>query len=163
MPDNVTAVRTQPPDIDPRFIYLAPSIYNNDLYGDILAISFPSEGTFETSRAVNSARNANNVVVGQMVGRSVDKQNMAWSVLPKEQWWKINRWFESHGMFFYCKYFAHNTGKWMIRRFYCGDVKCDPYKIDAATGVPAFYRNCSVNVIDMGESTSITVSTMPVS
>ena len=154
---------TQPPKIDPRFIYWGTSISNNDLSGNTIALSFPSEGTFQTSRAVNSARNAYNVVVGQMVGRSVDKQNMTWSVLPKEQWWKINRWLETNGMFFYCKYFAHNTGKWMIRRFYAGDVSCDPYKIDADTGIPAVYRNCTVNVIDMGDDTSITVSTAPVS
>ena len=35
-------VRTQPPNVDPRFIYLAPSVSNNDLSGDILSIPFPS-------------------------------------------------------------------------------------------------------------------------
>ena len=153
---------TQPPSVDPRFIYIAPSISGNQLAGDILAIPFPSEGPFETARAVDSARNINNVVVGQMLGRSVDKQSMSWNVLPCQTWWKINRWFETHGMFFYCKYCAHNTGKWMIRRFYCGDPKCSPYKIDANTGVPQVYRNCSVNVIDTGSSTNITLSSQPV-
>lgn len=147
---------------DPRFMYIASSVSNGQLVGDVLAIPFPSDGEFETARAVNSARNADNVVVGQMVGRSVDKQNMKWSVLQCETWWRLNRWLESHGMFFYCKYFAHNTGQWMIRRFYCGDPKCSPFKINAENGVPAFYRDCSVNVIDMGEAYSYIVSSRPV-
>ena len=158
MPYNSTDVRTP----DPRFMYLGTGVSGTQLTGNVLAIPFPSEGEFETARAVNSARNADNVVVGQMVGRSVDKQSMKWSVLKRETWWRINRWLEANGMFFYCKYFAHNTGKWMIRRFYCGDPKCSPFKIDAATGVPALYRDCSLNVIDVGSSDSVVVSTQPI-
>ena len=154
---------TQPPKIDPRFIYLGTAISNNDLSGNRIAISFPSEGPFQTSRAVNAARNINGAVVGQMVGRSIDKQNMTWKVLKRELWWSINRFFETNGMYFYCKYFAHNVGKWLIRRFYCGDVSCEPYKINANDGVPDVYLNCTVNVIDMGEDDTIVVSTMPLS
>ena len=154
--------RTQPPSYDARFIYLGTQVTNGDLSGNILAIPFPSSGEFETSRAVNAARNANNVVVGQMVGRSVDKQSMSWSVLAREKWWEINRWIEANGMFFWCKYFAHNYGVWRIRRFYCGDPKCEPFKIDANTGIPEMYRNCSINVIDMGDETTVTISTVPI-
>lgn len=157
MPSS-TRIATQVPDGDPRFIYIGSGVSSGTLVGNVIGVPFPSEGTFETQRAVNAARNASNVVVGQMVGRSADKQNMTWSVLKRENWWRLNRWLESNGMFFYCKYFAHNTGRWMIRRFYCGDVSCDPYKIDADTGVPAFYRNCTLNVIDMGASYSYVVS-----
>lgn len=160
MPDRQITTDVRRPDA--RFMYISDAVANGDLSGHILAIPFPSSGTFETSRAVNAARNAQNVVVGQMVGRAVDKQNMTWSVLPCDMWWSINRWFETYGMFFYCKYFAHNVGKWRIRKFYCGDPKCDPFKIDAATGVPAYYRECSVNVIDMGDTYSATVSTVPI-
>lgn len=155
-------MRTDPPRIDSRFIYLGTEVSGNNLTGSVLAIPFPSSGPFETARAVNSARNAENVVIGQMVGRSVDKQSMSWNVLPVQKWWEINRWIEEHGMFFYCKYFAHNTGKWMIRRFYCGDPKCSPFKIDPATGVPQVYLDCSINVIDMGEEFSRTVSTVQI-
>lgn len=155
-------MRTDPPRIDSRFIYLGTEVSGNNLAGSVLAIPFPSSGPFETARAVNSARNAENVVIGQMVGRPVDKQSMSWNVLPVQKWWEINRWIEEHGMFFYCKYFAHNTGKWMIRRFYCGDPKCSPFKIDPATGVPQVYLDCSINVIDMGEEFSRTVSTVQI-
>lgn len=155
-------IKTDPPRIDSRFIYLGTGVSGTSLTGSVLSIPFPSSGSFETARAVNSARNANNVVVGQMVGRSVDKQSMTWSVLPVKKWWEINRWIEANGMFFYCKYFSHNVGKWMIRRFYCGDPKCSPMKIDPATGVPDVYLDCTLNVIDMGESFSVVVSTQPI-
>ena len=155
-------MHTDPPRIDSRFIYFGTGVSGNNLTGNTLALPFPSSGPFETSRAVNSGRNANNVVVGQMVGRSVDKQSMTWNVLPVQKWWEINRWIETNGMFFYCKYFSHNVGKWMIRRFYCGDPKCSPFKIDPSTGVPDVYLDCSLNVIDMGESFSRVVSTVPI-
>lgn len=159
MPDNHIA--TDVTSVDARFMYWGTSKSGDNVTGKKLSVPFPSDGTFETSRAVNSARNANNVVVGQMVGRAVDKQNMSWNVLPCNTWWRINRYLEANGMFFYCKYFAHNVGKWRIRRFYCGDISCDPYKIDASTGIPAFYRNCKLDVIDMGEKYSHTVSSVP--
>lgn len=146
------------PKIDPRFMYWGTGYNNTSLTGDIIAIPFPSEGPFETSRAVDAARNAQNVVVGQMVGRAVDKQSMKWFALPCEKWWEINRWLEAHGMFFYAKYFAHNTGRWMIRRFYCGDPKTNPYIIDPGNGEPRFYVECELNVIDTGNDVNIIVS-----
>lgn len=132
--------------VDARFMYWGME------RGDLsLTVPFPSSGPFETARIVDSARNANGEVVGQMVGRSVDKQSMSFNVLPCEKWWEMNRWIEKNGMFFWCHYFSHNLGKWQDRRFYCGDFSCEPFKVDANTGIPAFYRNCKINVIDMGE------------
>lgn len=131
---------------DARFMYWGVT------QGDLsLAVPFPSAAPFETARIVDSARNANGEVVGQMVGRSVDKQSMTFNILPCEKWWEMNRWIEQQGMFFWCHYFSHNFGEWKDRRFYCGDFACEPFKIDADTGIPAFYRNCKINVIDMGE------------
>lgn len=143
-------------------MYWGTGVSGTSLSGNVVAIPFPSEGVFETERAVDAARNASNVVVGQMVGRSADKQNMKWGALPCSKWWEINRFLEDNGMFFYCKYFAHNVGKWMIRRFYAGSPKCGPFMIDADTGVPSFYTECEVNVVDTGSSYSITVSTEPI-
>ena len=135
-------------DIDPRFMYWAKA-----KGGTTVAIPFPSfdSGVFEVSRAVSSGRNANGAVVGQMVWRSVSKQNMSWTVLPNTKWWEMNQFVESNGMFFWCHYFDHSTGVWRDRKFYCGDFSCQPFGVNPSTGVPQFYRNCSVNVIDMGE------------
>lgn len=118
----------------------------------LLTIPYPTKGKalFETSRFVDSQRNANGVVVGQQVGRSIDKQNMSWDKLSAEKWWEINRFFEENGMFQYCRYFSHNLGEWKIRLMYCSDFKCDPGVVDSSTGYPKEYTNCSFNVIDCG-------------
>lgn len=131
--------------IDARFIYLGTSKGVKSL-----AIPFPSSGPFETSRNVDSARNIRGEVVAQKVGRSIDKQSMTFNVLPCDKWWEINNWIEQNGMFFWCHYFAHNYGVWRDRKFYCGNLTCEPYMVDAETGIPKFYHNCTVNVIDMG-------------
>ena len=118
-----------------------------------LEIPYPDQGKamFETSSFVDSGRNANGAIVGQQVGRSIDKQNMGWSVLDAETWWAMNNWIEKNGMFFYCRYFSHNFGEWRTRRFYCSDFKAEPGFLNPDTGKPEFYMNCSFNVIDVGE------------
>lgn len=132
---------------DARFMYFGTSEKNFTL-----ALPFPTWGSaaFETERTVDAARNANNVVVGQMVGRSIDKQKMKWENMPREKWWEINRWLETNGMFFWCRYFSHNSGEWKVRRFYCGNIKCEPAYVDPDTGMPAFYSSAEFNVVDTG-------------
>ena len=134
-------------EMDRRFIYIGVSSSKLNL-----KVPFPTSGkaAFETSRFVDSTRNANGVVVGQQVGRSIDKQNMAWAVMDCEIWWEINRYIERNGMFFYCKYFSHNFGEWRTRKFYCSDFKCTPALVDPSTGKPTYYKDCSFNVIDVG-------------
>ena len=121
-----------------------------------LQVPYPSigQGLFQTSRMVDAGRNANGAVVAQQIGRSVDKQNMGWTVISCEKWWEINRWLEEHGMFFYCRYFNHNTGVWKVRMFYAGDPQVEPRNLDPETQIPrdGVYYNATLNVVDMGES-----------
>lgn len=120
-----------------------------------LQVPFPSigQGLFQTSRLVDAGRNANGAVVGQMIGRSVDKQNMGWTAISCEKWWEINRFIENNGLFFYCRYFNHNLGEWKVRRLYAGDPQVEPRNLDPETQVPrdGVYHNATLNVIDMGE------------
>ena len=117
-----------------------------------IAVPYPTLGSalFETSRMVDSARNARGEMVGRQVGRSIDKQNMAWSKLSCEVWWRMNRWIEAGHFTFYCHYFNFNLGRWETRLFYVSDMKCSPYLIDPASGMPDFVTDASVNVIDCG-------------
>lgn len=132
---------------DARFIYIGKTKDSQPL-----AIPFPSigQGAFETVRIVDAGRNANGAVVGQQIGRSMDKQNMGWRAISCEKWWEINNWFETNGMFFYCRYFSHNTGQWRTRKFYVSDIKCEPYMVNPATGIPREYHNATFNVVDTG-------------
>lgn len=133
------------------FLYLGSSPDTN-AENYTIAVPYPSEGQalFETTRMVDSGRNANGELVGRVVGRSNDKQNMSWAVMPCEKWWEMNRFFENGHFTFYCCYFNHNLGQWNTRLFYLGDVKANPYIVNPQSGEPAFYRDASFNVIDCG-------------
>lgn len=117
-----------------------------------IAVPYPDQGKapFTTSRLVDSARNAQGTMVGRMIGRSLDKQEMGWSTISCSLWWEMNRWFEDNHFTFYCHYFNFNTGRWLTRLMYISDVKVSPEIIDPGTGEPAFLRDASVNVIDCG-------------
>lgn len=146
------------PKYNPRFMYFGTGIANNDLSGDVLAVPFPSSGSFLDETPVRSGRNITGELVGQKISRSMDKQEMTWSVLDREIWWKINRWRTEKDFVVWCKYFAHTVGEWRIRKFYFGNPSCTPFMVDANTGVPACYLDCKLNVIDAGSPTTIVVS-----
>lgn len=139
----------------PTFVYFGTSSDNLTL-----AIPYPSSGAFESATTVTTQSSANGEVVGQVVGRTRDKQNMTWKVMDREKWWEINNWIEnnieSSGEFsFYCKYFNFNLGRWMIRKFYPSNRTCEPFSINSDQsseefGMPKFLRNCQMNIIDCG-------------
>lgn len=133
------------------FIYLGSSAATSrENYA--LALPYPTLGSaaFETSRFVDSARNANGELVGRQVGRSICKQSMGWAKLPCADWWALNRWVEQGHFTFYCHYFNFNLGQWETKLFYAGDLKCQPGLVDKATGAPAYISDASFNVIDCG-------------
>lgn len=148
MPDKIVNIKC-----DPRFIYFGKTegdAKGNNGEGRRIGLPFPSSGPFETAVNVDSARNQNGVMVGQIVGNPIDKQSMTFSVMRREKWWAINEWLTTNGIKFWCHYFNHNLGRWMTKQFYCGNRTCEPYMVNADTGVPAFYRNCKINVIALG-------------
>ncbi|MEG0396880.1 MAG: hypothetical protein RR612_09145 [Oscillospiraceae bacterium] len=134
------------------FIYLGttPGTSRTDY---TVAVPYPSAdgGAFETSRMVSAGRNALGEMVGEVVGRSIDKQNMAWngSISP-QKWWEINRFIEAGHFTFYCHYFNFNLGYWQTKQFYASDFKVTPYMVDKATGIPKMLKSASFNVIDCG-------------
>ena len=126
-----------------------------------LALPYPSDGIFESATTVQTQESANGEIVGQVIGRTRDKQNMTWSVLDREKWWEINNWIENNikqdaAFSFYCKYFNFNLGRWMIRQFYPGNRKCKPFAINSDDtnldeyGKPRLLLNCQMNIIDCG-------------
>ncbi|MEG2843128.1 MAG: hypothetical protein RR900_06540 [Ruthenibacterium sp.] len=134
-----------------NFLFLGASPATNAAQYEI-AVPYPTVGgaCFETARMVDAARNARGEMVGRMAGRSLDKQNMTWDVMPCDKWWALNRWFENGHFTFYCHYFNHNLGMWQTRLFYLGDVKTNPVHVNGKTGVPAYYTGATFNVIDCG-------------
>lgn len=108
------------------------------------------EVELQAATIVDSARNANGVVVGQKVGRDIQKINqLRWAHLKAEVWAAILQEFDTH-FFSTVTYpdMVHNT--WTTRTMYCSDRSAKPFRLDPNTGLPSEYVDCRVNVIDVG-------------
>lgn len=99
---------------------------------------------------VDSARNANAVVVGQVVGREQQKlNNLEWAYLTAEQWSAILKEFSNFYVTVSYPDMVNNT--WTTRKMYPGDRTAEPFHLDLVTQLPIDYINCKVNLIDCGE------------
>lgn len=103
-----------------------------------------------TATIVDSARNANGVVTGQVVGRQQQKiNNLEWGVLDAETWAAILQEFDDFYVTVSYPDMVHN--RWTTRKMYPGDRTATVLRVDDDTGLPRTYVNCKVNLIDVGE------------
>ena len=100
---------------------------------------------------VDSARNANGVVVGQKVGRDQQKLNsLQWAYLDAATWSAILKEFDG-GFFVTVSYPDMVNNTWTTRKMYPGDRSAKPFHLNPSTGLPLDYIECKVNLIDVGE------------
>lgn len=98
---------------------------------------------------VDAGRNANGTVVGQRVGRDQYKiDGLEWSWLTAEQWSRILSILSN--FFVYVTFPDPVTNEFITIKMYPGDRTAEPYWVDE-DGHPTHYRNCKVNLIDVGE------------
>lgn len=98
---------------------------------------------------VDAGRDANGTVVGQRIGRDQYKlNNLEWSWLTAEEWSHILS-ILNH-FFVYVTFPDPVTNNPITLKMYCGDRTAEPYYVDK-NGQPTHYRNCRVNLIDVGE------------
>ena len=98
--------------------------------------------------AVDSARNANNKVVGQKVGRDNYKiDNLEWAYLNASTWSSMLKEFKN--FFVTVQFWDMVENDWITLKMYPGDRTADVFKIDSQ-GRPTHYINCKVNIIDTG-------------
>lgn len=98
---------------------------------------------------VDAGRNANGTVVAQKVGRDQYKlDGLEWSWLSAEQWSKILQLLKD--FFVHVTFEDPVTKSPVTIKMYCGDRTGEPYWLDE-NGRPTWYRNCKVNLIDVGE------------
>ena len=103
-----------------------------------------------TATIVDSARNANAVVVGQVVGREQQKlDRLEWAYLTAEQWSSILKEFKNFYVTVTYPDMVNNT--WTTRKMYPGDRTAEPFHLDPVTQLPIDYINFKVNLIDCGE------------
>lgn len=118
-------------------------------------IPYPKRGlSIDTMTIVDSARNANGVVVGQKIGRDQSKLNsLEWPYLSAADWQSILQLFEPN-FYVFVQYPDPVTGAFIVRRMYPGDRSAEPFMVDTSTGLPKSYVNCKVNLIDCGRIAS---------
>ena len=98
---------------------------------------------------VDAGRDANGTVVGQRIGRDQYKlNNLEWSWLTAEEWSRILSILSN--FFVYVTFTDPVSNQFVTIKMYCGDRSAEPYYVDD-NGKPTHYRNCRVNLIDVGE------------
>lgn len=115
---------------------------------------FPEPSTYKgtTSTIVDSARNAQGVMIGSVVRDDVGKVEMTWKYLSVTDWASINKCFKgaSGGNFInQVDFFDQTTGDWVSRKMYVGDRKCDAWRRDPTTGELLGWTNCSLSLIEV--------------
>lgn len=120
------------------------------IYINGVAFPYPDResGLQSVQTIVDSARNANGVMVGERVGRDMGKIELTWSVLTPEMWSQMLQIFSNFT--FSLRYLDMVTNDWVTRTFYVGDRSAKPFLCDPETGRPKYYLNCKANVIDVG-------------
>lgn len=113
----------------------------------------PKRGlSFAVSTLVDSARNANGEVVGQKIGRDLQKlDGLEWGYLDAETWSSILKEFDK-AFYVTVSYPDMVNNVWTTRKMYPGDRTATPYRVDPDTLFPTAYINCKVNLIDCGEA-----------
>lgn len=98
---------------------------------------------------IDAGRDANGTVIGQRIGRDQYKlNNLEWPWLTAGEWSLILSLL-SH-FFVYVTFPDPVTNNPITLKMYCGDRTAEPYYVDE-NGQPTHYRNCRVNLIDVGE------------
>lgn len=112
----------------------------------------PSAYSGNTSTLVDSARNAQGVVVGSVIRDDVGKIEMSWKFLTVEQWANILKCFSiSRGGSFYNEvtFFCQDIGDWTTRTMYVSDRKADVFRRDPKTGAIIGYTGASLSLVEV--------------
>ena len=105
--------------------------------------------TVSVNMVTSSARNANNVLVKQKIGRTQYKlENVEWAQLSPEQWEEILEIVNSG--YFNVTFMNPETNLPITIKMHCENKSAKPYYVDA-NDRPAFYRDCKIDLIDSGE------------
>lgn len=112
----------------------------------------PSAYSGNTSTLVDSARNAQGVVVGAVIRDDVGKVEMSWKYLTVEQWANILKCFSiSRGGKFYndVTFFCQDIGDWTTRKMYVSDRKASMFRRDPKTGEVLGYTDASLSLVEV--------------
>ena len=116
--------------------------------GNVIPLPSPDAAKQTTITVVDSARNANAVVIGQKIGRDQSKIEYRVPFLTGAEWSRILSIFDN-SFVNSVTYFDQQKGKKITRDMYVNDRTAEPYAIDE-NGNVTVWKDCAFNLIDMG-------------
>lgn len=115
---------------------------------------FPEPSTYSgnTSTLVDSARNAQGVMIGSVIRDDVAKVELSWRYLTVKQWADIQKCFKQSvgGKFVnIVSFFDQSVGGWVTKEMYVSDRKAGMWRRDAKTGDILGWTDCSISLIEV--------------
>lgn len=106
--------------------------------------------SYTITTTVSDARDSNNSVIGQRVGRDLIKlDNMEWSCLKPQVWQRMLKAVEP--FFVPVTFEDYRTGLPITVIMYPGDRTAKPLFADTKTHKVTMYENCAFNLVDAGK------------
>lgn len=121
-----------------------------DKNGNEIQTATPARGlSYQGQQMVDSARNANAVVVAQKINRRLIKlNNLEWKYLTDDEWSTIVN--AINDFFGYVEFYDPASQSRKRMKFYWGDYEAEPFMTDPDNGTVVSWINCKCNIIDMG-------------
>lgn len=116
--------------------------------------SFPEPSSYSssTSTLVDSARNAEGMMVGSVIRDGVSKVELKWNYLTVAQWASIQKCFsEQHGGKFInlVSFFDQSVGGWVDKNMYVSDRNAGMWRRDPKTGDILGWTDCSLSLVQV--------------
>ena len=112
----------------------------------------PSVYTGNTSTLVDSARNAQGVMIGAVLRDDVAKVEISWKYLTVEQWARVQKCFRqsSGGKFInLVSFFDQSVGGWVTKEMYVSDRKSGMWRRDPENGDILGWTDCSLSLVEV--------------
>lgn len=137
-------------DYSGKFVSVRP-VGSSGSYTDLPA---PSSYKMTSSTLVNSGRNVNGYVVGEVKRSGVRSLEVSWNFLTQAQFTLIASFFDTN-FYFECKYFDTITGTYQTKTMYVSDRPSDTAQIqvslDGNGNITAIkgYVNTQLSIIEV--------------
>lgn len=111
-----------------------------------IELPVPSSYTSKTIDIVDSGRNADGVIVSQIVRSNVSSIDLKWNYLTVEEWSNILAFFKNN-FTNTVTYFDMVEGGYMSKEMYIGDRDADMSQFK--NGIPTAWQNCSLSLVEV--------------
>lgn len=112
----------------------------------------PSAYSGNTSTLVDSARNAQGVMIGAVLRDDVAKVDISWKYLTVEQWARVQKCFRqsSGGKFInLVSFFDQSVGGWVTKEMYVSDRKSGMWRRDPENGDILGWTDCALSLVEV--------------